>query len=78
MDAVRAATKLPGELTDKQFDALVFIKDFIEEEGWTPTIEEIAEHLGVSRSTAHSHVHALIRKGWVEQGRRGRMRLVDR
>lgn len=40
-----------------------FIKDFIEEKGVSPTLEEIARYFNVSKITIYEHVNALEKKG---------------
>lgn len=68
-------------LSPQQAKTLRFLEDFIALEGWTPTLEEICEGIGVSsKSTARAHVEALARKGFIELGpryqRTRRMRVV--
>lgn len=53
--------------TDRQREVLRFMTDFLHEFGYPPTLDEIARAIGVkSKSTAHSHVLALVRYGHVE------------
>ena len=54
------------ELTPAQEQVLAFIWDYVEEQGFPPTIREIGEGVGTtSTSTAFSHVQALARKGYL-------------
>lgn len=54
-------------MTDRQREVLVFITAYLDAHGTPPTLEEIAQEIGVvSRSTAHSHVQALVRLGQLE------------
>ncbi len=48
--------------TDKQLEALRFIKSYIEDHGRPPTINEIAEPLKIKTVTAWEHVNALVKK----------------
>lgn len=51
-------------------DAIRFIAGFMEEEGISPTIREIQNHLGVSSpSTAYAIVRDLKRRGWITSKR---------
>ncbi len=49
--------------TEKQLHILNFIKDFIEEKGISPTLEEIARYFKVSKITVYEHINALEKKG---------------
>ena len=59
-------------LSDSQSRVMVFIADFIDENGYTPTIREITDGLGYgSTSTVHAHIQRLIALGYLEgSGRR--------
>ena len=50
-------------LTEKQHEVLVFIKDFIKINHFSPTRAEIGEAFGVMPNAAHERVVALARKG---------------
>lgn len=47
--------------------ALRMIYDHVMREGVPPTMRELATMLGCSSSTAHTIVHGLIDRGYVEQ-----------
>ena len=49
--------------TEKQLHILNFIRDFIDEKGISPTLEEIARYFKVSKITIYEHVNALEKKG---------------
>ncbi len=51
------------QLTSRQKEILNFIKGFIAENKYPPSIREIAAAFGISSSGAHDHVKALVRKG---------------
>jgi repressor LexA len=54
-------------LPSRQQDVLDFIRAYHEAHGTPPTMREVAEALGMkSRSTAHSHMLALERKGYLD------------
>lgn len=47
---------------------LQYLKDYIAEHGYAPTLTEIAKHLGVSAlSTVHEHVQFLEEHGFIER-----------
>ena len=50
-------------LTRKQAAIFEFIREFIEKKPYSPSLEEIAEHFGISTVTTHEHVAALEAKG---------------
>lgn len=50
-------------LTPKQLRILKLIRDSRVRRGYSPTMQEIADDLGVSKVTVFEHVEALIRKG---------------
>lgn len=53
-------------LTKRQAEALAFIKLFIYERGYGPSVEEIAKGLGITaKSGAHRLVVALERRGYI-------------
>lgn len=51
-------------LTKKQHDVYEFIQAFIQQSGYSPSLEEIAKGLGLrSLATVHKHVKNLVEKG---------------
>jgi len=55
-------------LTKRQREVLDFIRSFQTEHGYSPSLEEIAAHLGLSAvSTVHEHVANLVRKGFLRR-----------
>jgi repressor LexA len=56
-------------LTKRQRQILDFIRDFQEGEGYSPSLEEIGAHLGLSAvSTVHEHLSNLEAKGLLRRG----------
>ena len=56
-------------LTKRQREILEFIKGFQESEGYSPSLEEIAVHFGLSAvSTVHEHLSNLESKGLLRRG----------
>jgi len=67
----RGASEHRGEnvaegLTERQRQTLQFIADTIADRGYPPSVREICDAMGLaSSSTAHSHMQALQRKGYL-------------
>ncbi|NWL89586.1 hypothetical protein DMN77_18725 [Paenibacillus sp. 79R4] len=61
-------------LTRRQGEALQFIKSFVSNNGYPPTVREIADHMHYqSASTAFQLLEQLVKKGYVNKGDRPRM-----
>jgi len=50
-------------LTPRQHQIVEFIRDYVAENAYAPTMQEIADHLGVSRPTVFEHIEALEARG---------------
>ncbi len=51
-------------LTQRQREVLDFVQEFVADRGYSPSLEEIGAHLGLSSvATVHKHVHHLVEKG---------------
>lgn len=59
---------MPITLYRRQKQILDFIKQYIEKYGYSPTLGEIAESIGVSSlATIHEHLQALVQKGVIKR-----------
>lgn len=59
---------MPYPITKRQKEVLEFIKSFIGNKGYSPTLEEIRKKLRLSAvSTVHQHINALIDKGYIKK-----------
>lgn len=59
---------LMKELTKRQGEILNFIKEYIVEYGYPPTVREIGKALGVSSpATIHAHLNNLEKKGFIKK-----------
>ncbi len=57
-----------SNLTKRQLAVLQFIRAFLQEEGRSPTLKEIADGVGSSAvSTIHKHVQHLMEKGFLDR-----------
>jgi repressor LexA len=55
-------------LTRRQREILDYIREFISEQGYSPSLEEIGAHFGLSSvATVHKHVQHLLEKGVVRR-----------
>ena len=51
-------------LTRRQREIYDYICEFVDDRGYSPSLEEIGEHFGLaSVATVHKHVHHLVDKG---------------
>jgi len=65
-------------LAPVQRQTLEFLRNFIAEHGYGPTLKDIARHIGVkSISTAHFHLERLEQKGFIKRGDDGMLELMD-
>lgn len=65
------ARKTPvSGLTQKQSDALQFIKGYIAEHGASPTYREIASHMGTALNPTYQIIHHLQARGAISQRHR--------
>ena len=56
-------------LTKRQKEILDFVRDFLEEHGYAPSFEEIADRFGyASLATVHEHLENLRTKGYIRKG----------
>lgn len=57
---------MPDILTERQKEVLNFIRLYIEKEGISPTVREIAAHFGFSSPlSVQLHINALVKKGYL-------------
>ena len=64
-------------ITRRQHEVLTFIRQFVEERGYSPSFEEIGDGLGLSSlATVHKHVSNLEQKGLLKRGY-NRSRSID-
>lgn len=65
------------KLTQRQQQALDFVRAFVAKNGHPPTLREIGEHMGISSTNGVSdHLNALERKGVVVRGSKGKARNI--
>lgn len=66
------------EATRKQLEVVNFIRSFISQHGYPPTMTEIGDYLGITKSTVFSHLAACERKGLIEvdRGRQRALRVI--
>lgn len=65
-------------LAPVQRQTLDFLRNFMADKGYAPTLKDIAEHIGVkSLSTAHFHLERLEAKGFIRRGEEGAVELIN-
>lgn len=55
------------KLTPKQKQILLYVRDSLLTRGYSPTLQEMADELGISKVTVYEHVNALERKGAIRR-----------
>jgi repressor LexA len=66
-------------LAPVQRQTLEFLRKFLADKGYAPSLKDIAEFIGVkSASTAHFHLERLVNKGFIRRGADGMLELLDR
>ena len=55
-------------LTPRQMQILTYIRDFRHKRGFSPTLQEIGDSLGLTKVTVFEHVGVLERKGLLQRG----------
>ena len=61
-------------VTPRQLQILQFIRDYRNQNGYSPTMQEIGDPLGLTKVTVFEHVGALERKGLLQRGEKHRAR----
>jgi repressor LexA len=54
-------------LTPRQKDVLDFLKKYLNEKGYSPSLEEVAKHLGISIPSVHQHIELIQKKGYLKK-----------
>lgn len=54
------------KLTEKQHSIYLYIKDFIEENKYSPTLREIAERFNITVKGVYDHIQAIKRRGYID------------
>jgi repressor LexA len=64
-------------VTPRQLEILCFIRDFRERHGYSPTMQEIGDYLGLTKVTVFEHVGALERKELLLRGPKHKARSLQ-
>ena len=64
-------------LTPRQLQVLQFVRDFRRRFGYSPTMQEIGDQLGLTRVTVFEHVRALERKGAISRRAKHKARCLE-
>ena len=73
------SNQISFSLAPVQREALEYLRRFIADHGYGPTLKDISEFLGVrSASTAHFHLSRLEQKGFIRRGIQGAIELVNK
>lgn len=59
---------MPTNITKRQKEVMNFITEYLDENGYAPSLQEIADHIDVSSlSTVHEHLNNLKEKGYLKK-----------
>lgn len=76
--AAQAAAALSSvPLTKRQRDIVAFFTQYVQTQGISPTLEEIADRFGVSKVTVFGHIEELERKGVIRRREKGASRALE-
>ena len=64
-------------VTPRQLDILKYIRDFRLANGYSPTMQEIGDHLSLTKVTVFEHVGALEKKGLILRGAKHKARSLQ-
>jgi len=64
-------------LTPRQLEILTFIRNFRNRQGYSPTMQEIGDHLNLTRVTVFEHVRALVSKNMLLRGAKHKARSLQ-
>lgn len=64
-------------ITPRQMDILVYLRDYRARRAYSPTMQEIADHLNLSKVTVFEHVGALEKKGLLRRGAKHKARSLQ-
>ncbi|MEZ6018250.1 MAG: hypothetical protein R3F49_24345 [Planctomycetota bacterium] len=68
---------ITATLTRRQRDIVEFFARYVQAEGISPTLDEIAAHFGVNKVTIFGHVAELERKGVLRRREKGASRALE-
>ena len=60
---------MPSELTERQQAILDFVTEYVDDNGFPPSVREIGRHFGIYPATVQDHISALERKGYLHKKR---------
>jgi repressor LexA len=76
---LESASFQSSTLAPVQRQTLEFLRNFLADKGYAPSLKDIADFIGVkSPSTAHFHLERLEDKGFIKRGADGMLELLDR
>jgi len=61
---------MQSAVTPRQLEVLQFLRDYRRGNGYSPTMQEIGDHLRLTKVTAFEHVGALEKKGLLTRGQK--------
>ncbi len=65
----RSGRDEPAGLTPRQLELLRFVRDFQDRNGYSPTMQELADRFAITKVTVFEHLDTLESKGWLSRDR---------
>ncbi len=72
-----AKTKESATMTPRQLEILRLIRNFRDRNGYSPTMQELGDQLGLTKVTVFEHVGALEKKGLLRRGAKHKARSLQ-
>ena len=69
MPTAQKRRKYTRPATPRQSQILTYVRDYIRENGYSPTLQEIGDHLDISKVTVFEHLTTLEDRGLVQRDR---------
>jgi len=69
MPTTKTKRKHTRPATPRQSQILTYVRDYIRENGYSPTLQEIGDHLDISKVTVFEHLTTLEERGLIERDR---------
>jgi len=64
-------------LTEKQYEMLNWIRKFIQDNGWSPSTEQIANAMEVSQSSAGDMINRIVERGHLSKDGPRTLTVID-
>jgi repressor LexA len=73
----KSSSSIHGIPSKRQAEVLSFVQNFFTKNGFSPSISEVANALGITAPTAHQHICALRKKNLLQSAGKGRRHSIQ-